>query len=82
MSSKSKPKKDYWDRILQVNGEPERTTEVEDDTDDCWQLQQNQEAIGWDNLLQGRFAKDWRKLNGAYKKKRAICKQKEKHQKQ
>ena len=36
---------------------------------DYWQLQQNQEAIGWDNLLRGKFAKDWRKLNGVHNNK-------------
>ena len=52
VSSKNKPKKDYWDWICEVRGEPERTTEVEDeDTDEYWQLQRNQEAIRWDNLL-------------------------------
>ena len=30
---------------------------------DYWQLQGNQEAIGWDSLLPGIFVKDWRKLN-------------------
>jgi len=34
-----------------------------------WQLQRNQEAIGWDNLLRGKFAKDWRKLKGEYNRK-------------
>ena len=27
------------------------------------------EAIGWDNLLRGKFAKDWRKLNREYNRK-------------
>ena len=49
---------------------------------DYWQLQWNQKAIRLDNLLQGKFAKDWRKLNRAHNKKlRAIYKQKEQHQK-
>ena len=82
VSSKSNPKKDYWNRIRQVNGEQERTKEVEEDMDNYWQLQRNQEAIRWDNLLQGKFVKDWRKVNGAYKKyQKAIRKQKEKLQK-
>ena len=34
VSSKSKPKKDYWDRICEVRGESERLTEVREDTDD------------------------------------------------
>ena len=35
-----------------------------------WQLQRNQEVIGWDNLLRGKFAKDWRKLIREYNRKR------------
>ena len=31
VSSKTKTTPDYWDRIRQVNGDPERTTAVEDD---------------------------------------------------
>ena len=54
VSSKCKPKIDYWGQICEVRREPERTTEVEEDTDDYWQLQRNQEAIGWDNSLQGK----------------------------
>ena len=69
MSSKSKPTNDYWNRISQVDGEQERTTDVEDNMDDYWQLQRNQEAIRWDNLMQDKFVKDWRKVNGVYKKK-------------
>ena len=69
VKSKSKPKKDYLDRICEFRGEPERTTDVKDgDTDDYWQLQKKQEAIRGDNLLQGILVKDWRKLNGEYKK--------------
>ena len=34
VSSKYKPKKDYWDQIREVSGESAETTEVEDDTDD------------------------------------------------
>ena len=46
-----------------------------------WQLQQNQEAIGWDNLLRGKFANDWKKLNGVYNRKlKDIQQQKEKVQ--
>ena len=44
---------DYWDCICQVQGDQERTTEGQED--EYWQLQRNQEAIGWDNLLQGKF---------------------------
>ena len=58
---------DYWDRIRQVRGDQERTTE--DQEDEYWQLQRNQAAIGWDNLLRGKFVKDWRKLNGVYLRK-------------
>ena len=64
VSSKNKPKKNYWYQICKVREEPERTAEkVKDEvTDDYWQLQQNQEVIRWDNLLQGKSAKDRRKL--------------------
>ena len=58
VSSKRKPKKDYCDCIHQVIGESERTTKFKDNTDEYWQLQWNQEVIGWDNLLQGKFVKD------------------------
>ena len=49
---------DYWERIRQARGEQEKTPEVKDNTDEYWQLQWNQEVIGWDNLLQGKFVKD------------------------
>ena len=68
---------DYWDRIRQVRGDQERTPE--DQEDEYSQLQRNQAAIGWDNLLRGKFVKDWRKLNGAHlRKQKAIQKQEEK----
>ena len=45
--------------------------------------QRNQEAIGWDNLLQGKFAKDWIKLNGVHNRKlKAIQQQKKKLQRE
>ena len=40
----------------------------EHEENEYWQLQRNQEAIGWDHLMQGKFAKDWRRLNGVYNK--------------
>ena len=58
---------DYWDRIRQVTGQ--ETTTTTNKEHDYWQLQRNQEAIGWDNLLRGKFTKDWRKLNGVYNRK-------------
>ena len=77
VNSSSTQQTDYWDRICQVQGDQERTTEGQED--EYWQLQRNQEAIGWDNLLQGKFVKDWRKLNGVHlRKQKAIRKQKEK----
>ena len=77
VSSKSKPKKDYWDRICEVREEPERTTEFKKDTNDYWQLQRNQKIIRWDNLLERKFGKDWKQLQRNYKKKmKAICKKK------
>ena len=50
--------KKYWDQISQARRETKRTIKVEDNTNDYWQLQHNQEMIGWDNLLQGKFARD------------------------
>ena len=64
VSSKKKKKLNYWNRIRTVNGDTAENKEHE-----YWQLQQIQEAIGWDHLLRGKFAKDWRKLNGVYKRK-------------
>lgn len=40
-------------------------------SDDYWQLQKNHKTIGWVNLLQGKFSKDWRKLLCNYTKKKA-----------
>ena len=56
---------------------------MESQKDEYWQLQRNQEAIGWDNLLRGKFVKDWRKLNGVHlRKQEAIQKQEEKLRKE
>ena len=57
--------------------------DVEDRTiDDFWQLQKNQQAIGWDNLLRGKFSKDWRKLQHTYRqKKKNIYRQTKQQQK-
>ena len=64
VGSKGKKKPDYWDRIRTVNGDTPGNKEHK-----YWQLQRNQDAIGWDHLLRGKFAKDWRKLNGVYNRK-------------
>ena len=64
VGSNRKPKPDYWDRICQAAGKTPANEEHE-----YWQLQRNQEAIRWDNLLRGKFAKDWRKLNRVYNSK-------------
>ena len=56
VNSSSTQQPDYWDRIRQVQGDQEKTTEGQ--KDEYWQLQINQEAIGWDNLVQGKFIKD------------------------
>ena len=56
VGSSRKQQTDYWDRIRQVTGQETMTNEEHD----YWQLQRNQEAIGWDNLLRGKFAKNWR----------------------
>jgi len=55
----------YWDRIREASG----IVIPPNEEHDYWQLQRNQEAIGWDNLLRGKFSKDWRKLNGVYNRK-------------
>ena len=65
MGNSRKQQTDYWDRIRQVMGQETTTNEK----NGYWQLQQNQEAIGWDNLLRGKFTKDGRKLNGVYNRK-------------
>ena len=56
VNSSSTQQTEYWDRICQVRVDQERTTEGQ--KDEYWQLQRNQEAIGWDNLLRGKFVKD------------------------
>ena len=77
VNSSSTQQTDYWDCIRQVQGDQERTTKGQED--EYWQLQRNQETIGWDNLLRGKFVKDWRKLNGVHlRKQKAIRKQEEK----
>ena len=59
VGSNRNQKPDYWDRIRHVTGKTPANEEHE-----YWQLQRNQEAIGWDHLLRVKFAKHWRKLNG------------------
>ena len=71
VGSNGKKKPDYWDKICQVNVDTPKNKEH-----NYWQLQQNKEAIGWDNLLRAKFAKDWRKLNGEYNRKQNENKQK------
>ena len=79
VGSSRKQQTDYWDRIRQVTGRETTTSEEHD----YWQLQRNQEAIGWDNLLRGKFAKDCRKLNGVHNRKlKDIQQQKEKVQRE
>ena len=64
LCSKGKKKPNYLNLICEVMGTtPANKAHV------YWQLQRNQEAIGWDNLLHGKFAKDWRKLNGEYNRR-------------
>ena len=53
VGGKGKRKPDYLDRIRAVNGNTPENKEHE-----YWQLQRNKEAIGWNNLLCGKFAKD------------------------
>ena len=72
VGSNRKKRPDYWDKIRQINGDTPENKEH-----DYWQLQRNQDAIGWDNLLRGKFAKDWRKLNGEYNRKQNENQQKE-----
>ena len=61
VNSSRKQQTDYWNPICQTTGQQERTTEGEEH--DYWQHQIKQEVIEWDNLLWGKFAKDWKKLN-------------------
>ena len=69
----------YWDRIREASG----IVIPPNEEHDYWQLQRNQEAIGWDNLLRGKFAKDWRKLNGVYNRKlKDIQREKDKAQRE
>ena len=75
MGSSRKQQTGYWDRIRQATGQQETTTNKEHD---YWQLQRNQEAIEWDNLLRGKFAKDWRKLNGVHNRKQKDIQQQQK----
>ena len=65
--SSRKQQPDYWDRIRQATGQQEKTTAGKEHG--YWQLQRNQEVIGQDNLLRGKFAKDQRKLNGVHNRK-------------
>ena len=79
VGSSRKSQTSYWNRIRQVTGQA--ITPVEEH--DYWQLQRYQEAIGWDNLLRGKFAKDWRKLNGIHNRKlKDIQREKEKVQRE
>ena len=65
VGSSRKQQTNYWDQIRQATGQVITTNKEHK----YWQLQRNQEAIGWDNLLRGKFAKDWRKLNGVHNRK-------------
>ena len=65
VDSSRKQQTNYWDQIRQATGQVIITNKEHE----YWQLQQNLEAIGWDNLLRGKFAKDWRKLNGVHNRK-------------
>ena len=65
VGSSKKQQTSYWDQIREATGQVITPNKEHD----YWQLQRNQEAIGWDNLLQGKFAKDWRKLNGVHNRK-------------
>ena len=65
MGSSRRQQTSYWDQIREASG----IVIPPNEEHDYWQLQRNQEAIGWDNLLQGKFAKDWRKLNGVHNRK-------------
>ena len=51
VGSNRKKKPDYWDKIREFNGDTPEKREH-----DYWQLQPNQDAIGWDTLLRGKFA--------------------------
>ena len=51
VGSKRKKKPDYWDKIRKAKG-----NRPENEEHEYWQLQRNQDTIGWDQLLQGKFA--------------------------
>ena len=59
VGSSRKQQLDYWDKIRQATGQQEKTTAGK----------RNQEVIGWDNLLRGKFEKDWGNLNGVHNRK-------------
>ena len=67
LGTSRKQKPDYWDRIRQATGQQTKITASKEH--DYWQLQRNQGVIGWDNLLRGKFVKDWRNLNGVHNRK-------------
>ena len=69
VGSNGKRKPSYRDRIREFNGDTPEQTDPDKTEHDYWQLQRNQEAIGWDNILRGKFAKDWMILNGEYNRK-------------
>ena len=66
LGASRKQQPDYWDIIRQATGQQEKTKA--DKEYDYWVLQRNQEVLGWDSLLRGKFAKDWRKLKGVHNK--------------
>ena len=80
-SNSSKQQTNYYNRIRKAIGQQERATEGKEH--DYLQLKRNQEVIGLDNLLRGKFAKDWRKLSCVHNRKlKAIQRQKEKLQRE
>ena len=79
VGSSRKQQTSYWDQIREATGKVIPPNEEHD----YWQLQRNQEAIGWDNLLRGKFAKDWRKINGVHNRKlKDIQQEKDKFQRE
>ena len=41
--------------------------------------QEEQKAIGWDNLLRGKYSKHWRSIQKRYAYKQKVEKQQEEH---
>ena len=59
------------DGIQKYLGGEEQTRYVVNDPEDCGygRLQENQTAIGCDNLIRGKYSKHWRRIQRNYEQK-------------